>query len=285
MYFYVKDAPEQILPVNVTLNKFKAPQNQRVVAFMHHLHEGLEILAVKSGTLTVTLDKTEKYRLNQGDIIIANPFTLHFGEVESGKEAEYYGFTLELTKVRVNNGAKHHTSMGDVMKNGIEFESFIGKNPELLDLFSQIHIMLKDKSLTSELKITSCVYKILAILFDGYVKNCKNKATNKSTEFMRDVSKYLIENYSNDISTADISAELFCDTSYFCHKFRKHFGESFSNYLCMYRIIKSTELYKNSGLSIAEIATRVGFSDYSYFSRSFKKHMGISPSKYFKQNN
>lgn len=53
----------------------------------------------------------------------------------------------------------------------------------------------------------------------------------------------------------------------------------------MYRIIKSTELYKNSGLSIAEIATRVGFSDYSYFSRSFKKHMGISPSKYFKQNN
>lgn len=285
MYYYAKNAPEQILPVNVTFNRFTAPKNQYIVAFMHHLHEGLEILAVKSGTLSVTLDKSEKYVLNHGDILIANPFTLHYGEVEAGKEVEYYAFSLQLSKIRVNNGMKHHTSLDDVMKNKLEFESYIGQNDEIITLFEQIHQLLKDNSLKSELEIISHTYKVLAILFKSSVKKAINVTGSKSTEFMTAVSIYLSENYYNDISTADIAAKLYCDTSYFCHKFRKHFGESFSNYLSMYRIIKSTELYKNSGLSIAEIAGRVGFSDYSYFSRSFKKHMGISPSKYFKKTN
>lgn len=281
VYYFTKSETKQILPVNVTFNKFKSSNEQRVVTFAHHMHDVLEILAVKKGTLNVTLNKSEKYILNAGDCVVVNPFVLHFGEVSVGNDAEYYGFTLNLDEVRVNNGNKHHTNLGSVLRYGLEFDCFIEKNNDLLALFEDIYTSLREQSLKSELYIISCVYNVLAILFDGHINESKNKKTNKSTEFMRDVSKYLSENFQNDISTASISAEFYCDTSYFCHKFRKNFGDSFLNYLCMYRIIKATELYKNTGLLITEIASKVGFSDYSYFSRSFKKYMGITPSKYF----
>ena len=74
---------------------------------------------------------------------------------------------------------------------------------------------------------------------------------------------------------------MYMEISLFCHTFKRHFGISFSSHLCRYRCIRAAELYKNSGMNIADIAAAVGFSDYCYFSRSFKKYIGQSPAIYF----
>lgn len=283
MYYISQNPSNQILPVNVTLTNIEANKNSRIVAFPHHFHDSLELLAVKQGTLNVTLNRSDEYTLKSGDIILANPFTMHFGEVMSGNAAQYYGFTLQLHSVHVNNGSLKQTGLFDALNNKTEFKAEIGTNPKLFSLFEDIFLSLRDSSLKSELHITACVYEIMAELLDKYSVDCSVRSAGKSTSFMRDVSAYLSSNYTSDISTADIAAAFFCNTPYFCRKFRKSFGESFSNYLCTYRITKATELYADSGLSITEIASGVGFSDYSYFSRSFKKIMGIPPSKFFKR--
>ena len=46
------------------------------------------------------------------------------------------------------------------------------------------------------------------------------------------------------------------------------------------RIKKALKLLDEGGLSIAEVAYRVGFSDPKYFSRCFKAEMNITPSQY-----
>lgn len=45
------------------------------------------------------------------------------------------------------------------------------------------------------------------------------------------------------------------------------------------RLLKAKELLQATDMSVAEIATAVGFSDYNYFLRAFKKAFGISPKK------
>ena len=42
----------------------------------------------------------------------------------------------------------------------------------------------------------------------------------------------------------------------------------------------AAELLKEGGLSIAEIADKVGFNTPSYFTKSFKKLFGVLPTQY-----
>ena len=48
------------------------------------------------------------------------------------------------------------------------------------------------------------------------------------------------------------------------------------------RLRKAAELLKEGGLSIAEIADKVGFNTPSYFTKSFKKLFGVLPTQYNK---
>ena len=63
----------------------------------------------------------------------------------------------------------------------------------------------------------------------------------------------------------------------------RFFGIPFRSYLTEYRISRAMELFlRYEGLSVREIAAKVGFSDYCYFSHMFKRYMGISPTEYLK---
>jgi AraC-like DNA-binding protein len=60
--------------------------------------------------------------------------------------------------------------------------------------------------------------------------------------------------------------------------FRKATGQSPIDYLIRLRIQKAMELLRTTGLSITEIALRIGFNDSNYFARQFRKTVGRPPS-------
>ncbi|MDU1969200.1 MAG: helix-turn-helix domain-containing protein, partial [Clostridium perfringens] len=56
------------------------------------------------------------------------------------------------------------------------------------------------------------------------------------------------------------------------------------SYLINIRMYKSSILLKETSLSIAEIANKVGYSDPLLFSKIFSKHFSMSASKYRKSH-
>ena len=62
--------------------------------------------------------------------------------------------------------------------------------------------------------------------------------------------------------------------------FRSVYGKSISNYLHDARMESSTTLLKDTTLSVAEIATQVGYLRQSKFSEAFKKQFGVTPLEY-----
>jgi AraC family transcriptional activator of mtrCDE len=66
--------------------------------------------------------------------------------------------------------------------------------------------------------------------------------------------------------------------------FAAHFAEAFNrppmNLVHHIRMQRAAQLLRQSGISVDEVADRVGFSSRSHFSRSFKRHTGLSPSEY-----
>ena len=67
---------------------------------------------------------------------------------------------------------------------------------------------------------------------------------------------------------------------WFIRSFKRYTGVTPLQYITTIRINKAKELLKDSGYSIQEIGSLVGYDNQLYFSRMFKKQTGCSPSQY-----
>lgn len=66
----------------------------------------------------------------------------------------------------------------------------------------------------------------------------------------------------------------------FCRVFKKTSGLTLNNYLNYVRMAHAIELLEESGASVAEIASKLGFCDQSYFDRRFRQTFGRTPSQH-----
>ena len=62
--------------------------------------------------------------------------------------------------------------------------------------------------------------------------------------------------------------------------FRQLYGKTINNYLNDRRLDQAGMLISTGGMSIAEVASAVGYSNGGYFSRKFKQKYGVTPSKF-----
>ena len=78
----------------------------------------------------------------------------------------------------------------------------------------------------------------------------------------------------------DVAAQISLSRSECSRFFKKQTGESMFDYLNSYRINKSIDLLRDTDMSIAEIASTVGFCSQSYYTDCFRKFKKITPKKY-----
>lgn len=281
---------ESKLPLNINHHCYTSSPDclEPVKCFSEHNHESVEILLVIQGNLMVEVSG-RKYNLNVGDTLIINPFEIHRGECSCNNSVnKYICLTFGLSRFQIVSDSNISKKICEIIKGEYIFDEYIKTGTkdgcELNELILKLDSCFDDKSLPGECEVMSEMYKLLAWLFG---KHCRQKnetgTCKRNIDFMRKISRYLMDNYASDIGTADAAKALYMNISQFCRTFRYHFDSSFSNYLCRYRILLASEMYKGSELAISDIPTSVGFSDYCYFSRSFKKYIGVTPAIYFKK--
>lgn len=82
----------------------------------------------------------------------------------------------------------------------------------------------------------------------------------------------------------EVADSLGYNRNYVCHLFQKNLGMTFVQYLTQRRIENARQLLSNTNLSLAQIASRCGFSDIAYFSRVFKRESDQTPAEYRKKH-
>lgn len=70
--------------------------------------------------------------------------------------------------------------------------------------------------------------------------------------------------------------------SSFFGRFSEQIGVPPMMYLLSWRMAVAKDLLRHQGLSIAEVAERIGYSSASTFSTAFSRHAGLSPSRYMR---
>lgn len=108
-----------------------------------------------------------------------------------------------------------------------------------------------------------------------------NQLISKQKErFVYHLNQYIETHLNEVISTAAICAEFGVNRTRLYSLCGQHLGEGLAEYVKMRRLMAARELLVQTGLPVAEISERIGFSDYNYFCRVFKKEAGLSARKY-----
>ena len=92
---------------------------------------------------------------------------------------------------------------------------------------------------------------------------------------------FIKKNYDH-ICVADIVDYIGITRSWLYTLFKKRLNTSPQEYLISYRLEKSTQLLRDTNLSVADIAARIGYVDTLTFSKAFKKNFSVTPAQYRK---
>ena len=108
-----------------------------------------------------------------------------------------------------------------------------------------------------------------------------NQLISKQKErFVYRLNQYIDTHLNEVISTAAICAEFGVNRTRLYSLCGQNLGEGLAEYVKTRRLMTARKLLVKTGLPVAEIAEKIGFSDYNYFCRVFKKEAGLPARKY-----
>ena len=110
---------------------------------------------------------------------------------------------------------------------------------------------------------------------------CRNGRPRTAQEMrLAAVLQFMSENYSRDITLADLTDLAGASISHFRRNFRRILGIAPIEFLLNLRLLQAEKRLLETDLTIAEIAAGTGFNDANYFSRIFTRRKGCPPHKW-----
>jgi YesN/AraC family two-component response regulator len=128
------------------------------------------------------------------------------------------------------------------------------------------------------------LYVLELILLLSKHKSSSAQSNAKHNEYISEITKYIRENYAEDITLAGLSRKFGISESALSRKFKQEVGIGLWEFITQVRIFNAETVLMQKDISITEAARLCGFSDSNYFATVFKKAKGITPLKYKKSN-
>ena len=157
---------------------------------------------------------------------------------------------------------------------------YIGTSPDYQWLFGQI---IQEMQLCRP-RFEELISLLLRNIFILISRNLigANRADNSLENEVELAMHYFRENYRSEINVEDYALSRGISASNFYRVFKQISGSTPLQFILKLRLSNAQNLLENSNLTIAEIASAVGYENPLYFSRLFHKHIGVSPSEYRK---
>ena len=261
----------------IYINHIKTQQKHNMS--VQHYHDAYEIYLHLGGTRYLFCDNY-CYTLKRGDLLIFEPFDLHYAE---SREADFYERYVanfkaaDLAAVLDESERAYLTSklQSCIIELDEEQTQTLCRAFERCEGFVGKDGFLERKLLCAAL--TELVWRV-SKLGDG--KESIKGAPPESC--VHAAVRYINRNYESDLSLDGLCAELNISKFYFCHSFKRHTGATVMEYVNNVRLIKVHSLLLNTKLRVEEIAKLTGFGNGTNLNRAFKKVYGVSPREFRK---
>ena len=210
------------------------------------------------------------FRIEPGSLSWLMPGIRHELWIPRGaKPFKLYFFKLDLTDSR---GKRARLSQAHVLE---------CNRWDLRDGMAEVIEALRSKTQFRQQQLRA----LLTVLFSRALQHkpeAQSAQSMLSTAQRRTLQRYFDQQAYGRSTPRELAAVLNLSHDYFSRTFRQTFSVSPRAWLLHERIRRATTLLSRPGLTISDVAERLGYTDLYLFSRQFKRVMGVTPSVYQK---
>ena len=100
------------------------------------------------------------------------------------------------------------------------------------------------------------------------------------TSLFEDAVAIVEHEYADDLSLDDIARRVASSRRQLQRSYAEIGQTTFREHLTAVRMTKAADLLEPRGLTVREVAHRVGYRQPAQFAKAFRRHHGVSPSEY-----
>ena len=100
------------------------------------------------------------------------------------------------------------------------------------------------------------------------------------TSLFQEATEIVDQEYGNDLSLDEIARRVASSRRQLQRAYAEIGQTTFRDHLTSVRMEKAAELLSSRGLTVREVAHRVGYRQPAQFAKAFRRHLGVAPSDY-----
>ena len=100
------------------------------------------------------------------------------------------------------------------------------------------------------------------------------------TSLFEDATSIVEQEYSSDLALDDIARRVASSRRQLQRAYAEIGGTTFREHLTRVRMERAAGLLSDRGLTVREVARRVGYRQPAQFAKAFRRHLGVAPSDY-----
>ena len=267
------------------LEFFLQHNSQNTVACTAHIHSAAELLYVKEGSYTVTLDD-RCYEIGEGDLILFCSGSIHY--VVAGENAHNSYYVIKIPPAFFIDFGQHDTGAEYAMRfalsrieNKCLWHKEELKDSEIKHVLDTLVNEFTKREYASEVAIKLKTMELLLCIL-RYDAPKESPANDQIARLIYSAMNYIQEKYAEDIDEKEVARSYGMSYSYFTRSFKRVTGMTFKNYLNRTRVSKAEQLLFLKGCSISEAASICGYNSVSYFIKVYRSVTGKTPYKALK---
>lgn len=247
----------------------------RDLEFLAHWHSDVELLYVRSGSITAAVNQ-DKRVLKKGEFLVCASRDIHYYErTDQGSET-----ILVILKPELLARSPEWPAKGELAANFATRSSRREFAARAESLMRGILEETRAKRQSYEGVATGMAMELCALaerelgLRDG---RGKARSATPELERMQLAIDYVYEHSAYPIGLEDAARAASLSPSYFSRVFSKTVGTSFRSFLNGIRLERAAELMSGTDARLADIALECGFESVRSFNRSFRALRGTTP--------
>ena len=100
------------------------------------------------------------------------------------------------------------------------------------------------------------------------------------TSLFEEATEIVDAEYGSDLSLDEIARRVASSRRQLQRAYAEIGGTTFRDHLTRVRMDKAAELLATRGMTVREVAHRVGYRQPAQFAKAFRRHLGVAPSDY-----